>query len=355
MVSNFLSSAHGSRSVQQDVRDRLAALGYPVIATSPIRNGMVRGGHMLAVALARRNAYDVAIVDVYSGRAFLWADAISRVLRSLHRPFVLMLHGGNLPRLAAGSPARMKRCLGRADAVTAPSTYLRDRLQHCREDIQVLPNGVDLDRCVYRPRRHLAPRLIWLRAMHAVYNPAMAVETLAALKPLFPEASLAMIGPDKGDGTLQAVRAAVARHGLEADVWLRGGVEKQDVPDCLQQGDIFLNTADVDNTPVSVLEAMACGLPVVSTNVGGLPYLLRDGRDALLVPARAMSAMANGVARLLADPDLAAELSAQGRAAVEPFRWPAVIAQWTELIGRVARQVPLEPAALAPRAEGAEA
>jgi glycosyltransferase involved in cell wall biosynthesis len=354
MISNFLSPTRGSRSVQQDVRDRLEDLGYATVAASPIRNGMARGGHMLAVALARRIAYDVAIVDVYSGRAFLWADAVSRLLQRLRCPFILVLHGGNLPHMASKSAARVAGCLARADAVTAPSSYLRDRLRQCREDIQVLPNGVDLDRCVYQPRRHLAPRLVWLRALHAVYNPVMAIETLASIKPRFPEASLTLIGPDKGDGTLQAVRRAVARCGLEKDVQLMGGVDKQDVPNCLQAGDVFLNTTHVDNTPVSVLEAMACGIPVVSTDVGGIPYLLRNGRDALLVPAGDVTAMAAGVERLLLDPETAAELSAQGRVAVEPFRWPIVIAQWMELIDRVARRVPAMSAAPAARARGVE-
>ncbi len=69
---------------------------------------------------------------------------------------------------------------------------------------------------------------------------------------------------------------------MHVDFW--ASVEKSEVPAWLAKGDIFLNTTNVDNTPVSVIEAQAAGLCVVSTNVGGIPFLLENGKDALLVP-----------------------------------------------------------------------
>jgi glycosyltransferase involved in cell wall biosynthesis len=92
----------------------------------------------------------------------------------------------------------------------------------------------------------------------------------------------------------------------------------------------------VDNTPVSVLEAMACGLCVVSTRVGGIPYLLQHGRDALLVPPNDPEAMAAAVRRVLTEPALAESLSHNARLKAEQFDWSAILPQWQALLASVA-------------------
>ena len=98
-----------------------------------------------------------------------------------------------------------------------------------------------------------------------------------------------------------------------------------------------MNTTNVDNTPLSVLEAQAAGLCVVSTNVGGLPYLLADGHDALLVPPDDPAAMAEAVRRAISEPGLAASLSRNGRAKAEEFDWTCVLPRWESLFEQAGR------------------
>jgi glycosyltransferase involved in cell wall biosynthesis len=107
------------------------------------------------------------------------------------------------------------------------------------------------------------------------------------------------------------------------------------VPHWLQNGDIFINTTNYDNTPVSVLEAMACGLCIVSTNVGGLPFLLHDGMDALLVPPNDPAAMSTAIQRILTEPGLALTLSINGRKLVEQFDWQKVYPLWEDLFKNI--------------------
>jgi len=119
-----------------------------------------------------------------------------------------------------------------------------------------------------------------------------------------------------------------------------GQVPKGAVGQNLSLGDIFLNTTNVDNTPVSVVEAMACGLCVVSTNVGGMPDLVRDGEEGLLVPPNDPEAMAAAVARLLHEPGLAGRLSARGRESAERMDWSIVLPKWEALFRSADRSWP---------------
>jgi len=150
-----------------------------------------------------------------------------------------------------------------------------------------------------------------------------------------------MVGPEKGDGSFELTQKVAQDLGVQGRVEYLGPVPKAKVPEALQRGDIFINTTNVDNTPVSVMEAMACGLCVVTTNVGGLPYLLEDGADALLVSPDDPHAMAQAIRRLKDDANLPGLLSKNARKKVEVFDWSNVLPQWELLLMR-ANQFSLE-------------
>ena len=146
-----------------------------------------------------------------------------------------------------------------------------------------------------------------------------------------------MIGPEKGDGSFQHAQQSAIRLGVPGLITLRHGVPKADVPNWLNTADIFLNTTNIDNTPVTVIEAMACGLCIVSTKVGGIPYLLEDGHDALLVSPNDPAAMAAAIRRILTEPGLAQNLSKNARQKAEQFDWSTVLPQWEALLSSAAQ------------------
>ncbi len=335
IVGNFMSAWKANRGVCEDLAARLRECGSSVITTSSKQNRAVRAVDMLGTTWLHRAHYAIAQVDVYSGPAFLWAEAVCQLLRWLKKPYVLTLHGGNLPLFASRHPVRVRNLLNGAAAVTAPSPYLLERLGGFRHDLRLLPNPISVERYPFRLRRSLEPRLIWLRAFHEIYDPALAPVLLAQLVPDFPDATLTMVGPDKGDGSLKRTRSAAVLAGVADRVRFVGGVTKAEVPQWLCSGDIFLNTARVDNTPVSVLEAMACGLCVVSTNVGGIPNLLEHERDALLVPPGDVRQMSAAVRRLLTDGQLAETISSAGRRKAEERDWKHVLPLWTSLFDSI--------------------
>ena len=202
------------------------------------------------------------------------------------------------------------------------------------KEIVVIPNPLEIQNYAFCLRSVPKPRLIWLRAFHNIYNPQMAPLVIADLRTSYPEITLTMIGPDKGDGSLQETQALIEQLCLQEHIQIVPGIPKSEVPGYLGCADIFINTANVDNTPVSVLEAMACGLCVVSTNVGGIPYLLDDGQDCLLVSPNNPETMANTIRRILVESELSAHLSANAAKKVEQFDWPAVLSKWEDMFER---------------------
>ena len=207
-----------------------------------------------------------------------------------------------------------------------------------RADIRLLPNPIDLKLFSFNLRTACSPDLVWMRAFHKIYNPGMAVGAAAALHATHPQLHLHMVGGDKGDGSLQAAKQLAERLQISDHIEFTGSLPHAEVPMSLQLGDIFINTANIDNTPLSVLEAMACGLCVVSTNVGGIPYLLENETDALLVPPDNLEQMAFAVERILTEPGLAERLSRNGRLKAEHFDWSVVLQNWEKLFLEITNQ-----------------
>src|SRR5205823_4711443 len=249
-------------------------------------------------------------------------------LSVLGKRCTLGLHGGNLPVFAGHHPARIRRLLNRSGVAVCPSRYLFEELNSFGKELHLIPNALHIAKYPCTARRFPGRRLLWLRAFHAVYNPEMAITMFSRVVDAIPDASMTMVGPDKGDGTFQATKKMAKDLGLLERISFPGAIPKEDVPKVMAQHDVFVNTTNVDNTPVSVVEAMACGLPVVSTNVGGIPYLVEDGESALLTPPANAEAMSDAVVRLMHEPILARRLARNGRQRVEAFDWSVVLPRW---------------------------
>ncbi|MCL5734681.1 MAG: glycosyltransferase family 4 protein [Actinobacteria bacterium] len=333
----FLSGSTGIRFVCEDLAAGLEARGWTITTTSRIENRWIRLIDMVGTALLSRRRYRLAQVDVYSGPAFIWAEIVTAVLSLLRCPYILTLHSGALPEFAERHPKRVSRLLRSAAAVTSPSSFLQRQLGDFRSDIRVIRNGLYLDRYPARMVSPARPKLVWIRAFEDRYNPLLALQVAKRLSDDNRDVELLMAGPNRGGITATQVANEAERLGLKDRVKIRGAVPKELVPSVLQEGDIFLNTTNVDNAPVIVVEAMACGSCVVSTDAGGVPDLVTDGEDSLLVPCDDAEAMAHAVARILDDPDLARMLSTGAREKAEDYAWDRVLSGWEDLLTQVHR------------------
>ena len=300
-------------------------------AISSFQNKSFRAIHIFLNVLKNYRNKDLVLIDTYSTKNFWYAVICARLCSILSIPYIFILHGGNLPERLDSSSTKILNLFKGARANVVPSDYLRDRLSKFQfENIVFIPNSIDLKHYKFKERDTLKPMLLWVRAFDKVYNPMMAIEVLEIISAEYPNAELCMVGPEK-DGSLKEVKKVALEKGLNC--LFKGKLTKTEWLKLSQEYDIFLNTTLVDNTPVSVIEAMALGLPVVSTNVGGIPYLISNEENGLLVESGDSEGMVKAIKNLLLNPELSQNLSNKGRLKAEKFNWPEVKDLWLELLG----------------------
>lgn len=307
--------------------------GYPVRLTSVHPHPLKRLVDIVGSLLVWRNAIDIVVLEVFSGRGFILVDAASIVARSLRLPLIQVLHGGALPQFAQRYPGWARRVLGRAHRTVSPSGYLAHFFSRWGFNVSIIPNVLQLDDYPYRQRFSLRPHLLWMRSFHTIYHPEMAIGVLNELWRQGIVATLTMAGQDKG--SLASVRNLATANNLDEQVFFPGFLSMEEKQRIFDEHDIYLNTNRVDNMPVSVVEACAFGLPVIATSVGGIPHLLHHEETALLVDNEDVSAMARAVVRLLTDAELVGRLSRNGRALAERCAWSEVRGQWEALFREI--------------------
>ncbi len=335
LVGNFFTSKEGGRGVSEDLAELLRSKAWSVLSTSKQQKKLLRLLDMVYTAIKHHTRYQIANIDVYSGKAFIWAELMGCIFWLLKKPFICTLHGGNLARFETTHPRRVRRLFLLATQITTPSKYLQNYFSNLRQDVAWVPNGIDLRCYTYIKRESIEPKLIWLRAIHEIYAPFMAVEVVNLLRQKFPNITLTMVGPDKGDGSIILVKQLIETYELNNVVRIIGGVEKQAVPYWLNQGDIFINTTRIESFGVSVIEAAACGLPIVTTDAGELPFLWENNINAVVVPKDNVYAMADAVTKILKNPQFGLKLSRNAREKAEGYDWASVFPQWETLFESV--------------------
>lgn len=243
-------------------------------------------------------------------------------------PVVINYRGGGAADFLAGSQAQVRFSMRRAAALIVPSGFLVDVFQRFGMPAEVVPNILDLARFrpADRPAAPAQPRtqVIVARHLEPIYDNATAIRAFALLHQQVPAARLTLAGSGPEAGRLQAL---VADLGLDAAVRFTGTLDRDGMAALYAGADVCVNPSLTDNSPNSVLESMAAGVPVVSTDVGGVPYIVRHGHNGLLVPPGDPQAMAAALMRVLGDAALWQRLSAAGRADVQGFAWPQVAAR----------------------------
>ena len=269
----------------------------------------------------------------------IWIGYLRRV------PVVVNYRGGEAAEFLARSVGVVRFSMRRVARLVVPSGFLERVFAQYDMPSAVVPNIVDLSR--FRPDitggAHAPPDIVVARNLEPIYDNETALRAFARIRQKHPLSKLTIAGT----GPLEAeLRRLASELGVAERVLFAGRLDRDQVARLLRQARVALNPSRVDNMPNSVLEALASGVPVVSTRVGGVPYIVRDGETALLVPAGDSVAMAEAVDRVLSDDTLASCLAARGLAEVQRYAWAQVREQWLVEYQRARpRVLPADPRA----------
>ena len=273
---------------------------------------------------------DFLLIDTFSTSAFYFAYITSQIARFLGVRYIPILHGGALPNRLDNSSRLCRQIFKNSYQNIAPSGYLKYEFEKRGYLTKLIPNVLDIAKYKFTERAKISPKILYVRAFDKIYNPQMAIYVLLEIIKTYPNAKLCMVGPDR-DGSLSGVMELISKHDLNKYVEITGVLSKEEWHLKSEDFDIFINTTNFDNTPISVMEAMALGLPIVSTNVGGLPYLLEDKKDAFLVEKNDVNAMKSAILTLLSQEAKVVAITKNARNKVEGFDWRYIKKEWGNL------------------------
>lgn len=284
------------------------------------------------------------VVHVFSASYFSFLLAplpAMLVARTLGKSILLNYHSGEAPdHLRRSRVARL--ALTRVDRNVVPSGFLRDVFASFGIEAAVIPNIIDASRITFRERPRLAPRLVSTRSFERLYNVACTLRAFRIIQERYAGATLTLVG----DGRERSSLERLARDLALRNVTFAGRVDPSQIFRYYAEADIYVQTPDIDNMPLSVLEAYASGLPVVSTNAGGVPYILEHGRQGLLADTDDAEGVAAAVLRLLEEPALASQVIDGGRRQVETYTWPQVRDRWLAVYRALAAPRVVNPRAV---------
>jgi len=252
----------------------------------------------------------------------LFATPAIWIAKLRNTPVIVNYRGGEAASFLTNSSQSVGLSMRQASALVVPSGFLKAVFASFNMAAKIVPNIVDIEHfsnpTLHRPsRRHL----LIARNLEPIYDNETAIRAFFPVHRRYPDATLTIAGSGPLAASLQALAESL---GLANAITFAGRLDRDAMAEAYRNADIAINPSLVDNMPNSVLEALASGVPVVSTNVGGVPYIVNDGHTALLVPPGSPDAMAEAIFRLIDDANLAEQLVKNGRSEVQKYTWQQV-------------------------------
>ncbi len=288
---------------------------------------VVTTGWYLILLLIKIGRCDVLHIFAAAYSSFYLTPSPAIMLaRLIGKKTVLNYHDGQAEDHLANWPLA-RRVIGQVDAIAVPSEFLVDVFAQFGIQALAIYNIVDSSRFQFRERSEPRPVFLHNRGMEELYNIPCTLRAFALVQQQYPEASLTLSHGGSKRGELETMAAAM---GLR-NVQFIGFVSQEGTPAVYANADIYLTSPNIDNMPLSLLECFAAGLPVVASNVGGIPYILKDGETGLLFEKDDSEAMAACIFRLLKEKDLAERLTRNARKECAKYRGKEITRKWMQL------------------------
>jgi len=293
-----------------------------------------------------RATANAEVVHVMANSGWAWyLCATPAILVACMRgvPSVVNYHGGEAQWFLERSGRIVRAILGWASALAVPSAFLQQVFRRSGVGSDVVPNIVDPER--FSPAAELVsrPHIVVPRNLEPIYDVPTALRAFARVRAQLPAARLTVAG--SGPERLALQRQA-ANLGIAEAVDFVCRLSREQMAALYRSARVVLNPSRVVNMTISLLEGMASGVPVVSTNVGGVPFIVRDGVNALLVAPGDDAGMAAAALRVLEEPAVAQRLRNAALKEVEQYTWPQVKHRWASVYAsvRTGARVSIRPA-----------
>jgi glycosyltransferase involved in cell wall biosynthesis len=270
------------------------------------------------------------VIHIFSASylSFLIAPTPAILVAKLYRrKIILNYHSGE----AEDHLRRWRRStipiLKRVDAVVVPSKYLVRVFEDFGIPATAIFNIVELDKFSYRERLEIRPLFFSNRNLEPHYGVDCVLRAFAIIQRRIPEAALTIAG----DGSQRSALEDLNRQLDLKQTSFLGRVEHDEMYQLYSNSDIFLNASKIDNQPLSILEAFACGLPVVTTDAGGIPDMVTNGETGFVVAVGDCEALAERAVKLLKDNSFAIVISRRALVECQRYTWDVVCDQWLHL------------------------
>lgn len=327
-IGNFLSKYQGTIGPTELMAKRYEEEGQTIFIASSVKNKLLRLLDMIFKSLFY--PYKSISIDVYSGSALMFALITAYIASLRKRKIILILHGGGLVDIYQFKKKRIRSLLKKATYIVTPSRFLQTYFNNEKFEVQYIPNTIDQKLFSFKKERPNSQKILWVRAFTKNYNPDIAVKTFYEVLKEYPKATMTMVGPDKGN--LEEIKSLINKLGLASQITITGKIQNADLPEFYRSHDVYLNTTSYESFGVALIEAAACGLPIVSTSVGEIPLLWSNEKDIILSKEINEIELSKGIVTLLKNRNLYDVIQKNAFEKVASFSWENVSKQWDAII-----------------------
>ncbi len=264
--------------------------------------------------------YDVLHIHACSYWGFLpvvFGVVVGKVLR---KKIILTYHGGGADEFFSKHLNVIKFFLKKTDYNIVLSGFLEDVFKKYGIPCEVIPNIIEFEKDHYKKRERIKPIFVSVRTLEPLYNISCIIKAFEIVKKVREDALLYILS----DGSCRAELELLVLQGGIKDVYFLGRVNNNEIYDYLDKADIFLSSPKIDNFPVSVLEAFNAGLLVISSNVGGVPYIVEDNKSGLLFESDNYKELADKMLFAVNNEDEVKAMIEAGKQTVDKYRWDTI-------------------------------
>ncbi len=275
--------------------------------------------------------YDVLHIFSASYFSFLIAPTPAILIGKIfQKKIILNYRSGEAEDHLTRSESTIKRVLKYVDIVVFPSPYLHNVFKSFGIDSEIVYNVVNENEFPFKKRDIFKPRFIVSRNLEPMYNVACVLKAFKLIQDKYPEAELSVLGYGSQEVSLKSLSKELKL----SKVVFAGRVEREVINRYYENSDFMLNASNIDNMPNSVIEAFSSGIPVVSSKAGGIPLIIKNGENGLLIPLNDEKSMAEKAIYLLENQDIARKIATNAlHDCKTKYSWEANRKKWLELYG----------------------